>query len=67
MSFVIMGIDETGSEFNAGDQSFNKESSAYRALPGVESGSNCCRIKITFYRSETIPIIMMISTTMTRI
>ena len=38
MSYVIMGIDETGSEFNAGNQSFNTESDAYKALSDVKEG-----------------------------
>ena len=38
MSFVIMGIDETGGEFNAGNQSFNTESDAYKALSEVKEG-----------------------------
>ena len=38
MSYVIMGIDETGSEFNAGNQSFDTESDAYKALSEVKEG-----------------------------
>tara|TARA_R110000824_G_scaffold78110_2_gene197270 strand:- start:865 stop:1107 length:243 start_codon:yes stop_codon:yes gene_type:complete len=38
MSYIIMGIDETGSEFNAGDHSFSTESDAFKALPGVKEG-----------------------------
>jgi len=36
MSYIIMGIDETGSEFNSGNQSFSTEPDAYKALAGVK-------------------------------